>query len=389
MATRDKRIKLFIEASAITEQKISGIGHNIVATLNALIDDGRLFNTHKIILLVPRGAKKTIDRWSFPSNKIEVKQIKLEKHLFHVLLKYGFLPPMDIFYGKGVYIFPNYKNWPLLFSKSLTYIYDVAYIIYPETIQPKNLKMLRRNVPKWINRTDMVLTISQNSKREIIKYLNIQDYKICIVYCGVDLKEYKREPEAQVRSVKDRYHIVGEYILFVGNLEPRKNINRLLKAYSLLPSETRNNYSLVLVGGGGWLNESIFSKIKELNSTGYKIVHPEAYVPDADLPKLYSGSSLLILPSIHEGFGIPPIQAMACGVPVAVSNIPVMREVVGEAGVYFNPFDSNSIAEIIEKTLTDKNIKKRLVFEGTLRAKYWSWDKSAERLSKYIYDLSE
>jgi len=387
MLNKPKRIKLFIEASAIIEPTMSGIGHNIVSTLNSLVLDNNITRYYEIILLVPRGTLSELDRWKFPDT-IRAKQIKLEKHLFQIIFKYGFLPPMDIFYGKGIYLFPNYKNWPLLFSKSITYIYDVAFAIYPDTIQPKNLKMLEHKVPKWIKRTDLVITISQNSKKEIIKYLKVPKNKISVVYCGVDDKEYFKSKTPAIEQIKSKYKIKNKYILFVGNIEPRKNIQRLLEAYCLLSSDIRNEYSLVLIGGGGWLNEDILANIKSLKIEGYNIIHPEEYVLDSELPGLYSGASLLTFPSIYEGFGIPPLEAMACGVPVAISNVSSLPEVVGDAGIYFNPFDVKSISRVMEKALLDKILRKKLINEGLERYKIFSWDKSANSLGQSINKIA-
>jgi glycosyltransferase involved in cell wall biosynthesis len=380
------RKKLFIEASALTEARPSGIGHSIVATIRALIKVESFITAYEIVLLVSADRRHNLGRWNFPEDLVKVKSIPLEKHILQVMLKYRFLPPMDIFIGRGIYLFPNYKNWPLLFSKSLTYIYDVAYTIFPETVQPKNLIMLRKNVPHWIQRTDKIITISETSKAEILEHLDVNKRAVDIVYCGVDTAEYHRAGQTVIQAVKKKYSITGDYILSVGSIEPRKNIGRLLDAYAALPAPILKRFSLVLIGGDGWLNEPIFKRISELKQQGLTIVHPTQYVGDEDLPPLYSGAALLVQSSIHEGFGFPPLQAMACGVPVVVSDIGAQHEVVGEAGIYFDPYSVDSIKQGILKGLDNPA---KFTKQAAKQVEKFSWSKSGVQLAEAIQKVGD
>jgi glycosyltransferase involved in cell wall biosynthesis len=388
MSQVNKRKKLFIEASAITELHMSGIGHSIVETITALSELDEFTKDYEIILLVSKDTKKNLKRWNFNPAVIKVKTIWLEKHILQILLKYGLLPPMDLFIGKGIYLFPNYKNWPLLYSRSITYIYDVAFAIFPETVQPKNLKMLQKNIPKWIKRTDFLVTISETSKKEIVKYLNVSPNKIGVVYCGVNSKEYYKRSQPDINKIKLKYKIDKDYILVVGNIEPRKNLNNLLDAYSKLPKLITNEYNLVLIGSGGWLNEDILSKIKLLQESGYSIIRPQTFVPDEDLPALYSGASLLAHAAIHEGFGIPPLQAMATETPIAVSDIGAIREVAGTSATYFNPNNQDSIRESLQRVLENspKNIQQ--INKGLELSHKFNWSSSARELEGYIDKVS-
>lgn len=382
-----KKQKLYVEASAIAEPRMSGIGHAILSTLQALSNNQAFTEQYEIVLLAPRDMCKNLERWNFPAT-VRIQPIWLEKHVLQVLLKYGLLPPMDIFIGRGLYLFPNYKNWPLLFSKSLTYIYDVAYAIFPETIQPKNLKMLQRNLPRWARRTDKIVTISKTSKQEIQEQLNVPSGKVTISYCGVDTGEFFPRSEADIKKVQSMYKLPKDYILFVSSIEPRKNIIRLLDAYANLPAELYNKHPLVLIGGDGWLNEAVLNRIDELQKAGYTIVRPTKYVEDTDLPVVMSGARMLVHPAVHEGFGLAPLQAMACGTPVAVSDIGAVREVVGDAGKYFDPRSTEAITDTMKVLLEQVGTTKKLIAAGMQQAKKFTWEASAEQLIAAIHSVT-
>jgi glycosyltransferase involved in cell wall biosynthesis len=376
---KKRKQKLYVEASALTEKHVSGIGHTIVATIRALCENEDFTNRYQLVLLVSRDRRKQIARWHFPA-AVRVKSLLIEKHALQVMLKYRFLPPMDLIVGRGLYLFPNYKNWPLLFSKSATYVYDVAYAIFPETIQPKNLQMLRRNLPRWINRTDRLVTISETSKAEIHKYLQVPTSKIDIAYCGVNHTDFFPQPKAEVSKLRARHKIPEKYILFLSNLEPRKNVTRLIEAYVDLPARIRQAHALVLVGSEGWLNEGIVERIEDLQTKGYKIIRPKQYVTDEELPIILSGATILVHPAIHEGFGLGPLQAMACGTPVAVSDIGAVREVVGTAGRYFDPSRTEAITDTMRELLEQPSVRRKLAAEGLEQSKKFTWQASAQEL---------
>jgi glycosyltransferase involved in cell wall biosynthesis len=373
-----KKIKIYIEASSITDKKPSGIGFSVANTIKAtqLLED--FDKKYEIVLMVHKSARKNLNQWNF-GQTVQIKNIPLERHILHILLKYNLLPPMDLIMGRGIYIFPNYKNWPLLFSKSATYIYDVAFVLYPETIHPSNLIMLKKNIHKWIERSNRIVTISRTSRREIVSNLNIPPKKIDIIYCGVDSEVYNNKIELPDK-IKKKFFIKDKYILFVGNIEPRKNILNLLNAFSGLPDKVFKDFSLLLIGGGGWLNENINSKIQNLQDKGLPVIRPREYIPEKEMPQIYAGATLYVGPSIHEGFDLPSLQAMACGVPLAVSDIPVHREIVGDAGIYFNPNSVTDMRNKILESLTKNHDYNNLKHIAMSKANEYSWKRSAEGL---------
>lgn len=292
----------------------------------------------------------------------------------------GVQPPLDLLFGKGIYVFPNYSSWPLLFSKSIPFIYDLSFEKYPEFAEPRNQAFLSDQVRKSTNRSSHIATISQNSKDEICHFYSVPNDKVGVYYPAVDRKVFFRRPPQEVNSVKKKYGITGNYILFVGNIEPRKNLKNLLLAYELLDEDIRQKHSLLLVGAKGWQDGEIFEIIKRLQKDGNKIQRPKGYVNDADLPAIYSGASLFVYPSIYEGFGIPPVEAMACGVPTITSNNSSLPEAVGSAAITIEASSIESLRDALEIIFKNKGLAEKLKRAGDVQADTFSWNTSAKEL---------
>jgi glycosyltransferase involved in cell wall biosynthesis len=373
-----KKTKLYIEAYPLSEDKISGIGHMTLELIRALEKHPKNQVSFELVLVINKDRKEKLSRWGF--KKVSIKTIPLPTRLFNALWKFDLLPPMDMWLGRGVYIFPNYKNWRLVFSKSLTFVCDISYLLYPEFVSPKNQKFLEKNVKKWVKRTDKVLAISKNAQTEIINNLHIAAEKTLLVPCGVDTTVFYKRPKDEIERLKITNGIAKEYILYLGNIEPRKNIERLLNAYKLLPDELRKKYTLVLVGGGGWLNEPIMDAVYKSQQEGFDVLKPANYIPEEDLPALHSGASMLVHPALYEGFGISPLQAMACGTPVVVANNSSLPEVVGDAALFIDTKNEHDISDKIQRLLTDASLREQLTEKGKRRVQQYSWSISAEIL---------
>lgn len=370
--------KLFIDASPITEARVSGIGHmtaELVKALDASKDNGVLYEMH---LIVCRDKKQHLEQWQLKN--VKVITLPVRQRIFNLFWKFDLLPPMDLLFGKGTYLFPNYKNWRLAFSRSLTFVCDIGYIKFPQYVEPKNLEFLTKNMPKWIQRTNAVLAISNNARNDIIANLNVAEDKVHLITCGVNKDIFYPRQNSEINIIKQDIGITKKYILYVGNIEPRKNLQTLIDAYTQLPANVREEYTLLLIGGGGWLNESIIQLIAKAQNEGIDIIHPTKYIPDSDLPALFSGASLLVHPAFYEGFGITPLQAMACGTPVIVANNSSLVEVVGEAGLLVDAHDTANLSVKMEEVLNSTSISKTMSDAGLKQAKKFSWVDSAAQL---------
>jgi len=256
----------------------------------------------------------------------------------------------------------------------LVTIHDLSAILYPETFDRLTVIFHRYILPQTLKKTDIVITDSYNSKKDIVKLLDFPEEKVEVVYLGVD--EIFKPIEVSENFLK-KYNIVGPYILYVGTLEPRKNVPTLLKAFYKLKKKYNIPHNLVIIGKIGWKYQEIFRILKELKLQKYVIL--TGYVPRVDLPKFYSSADIFVYPSIYEGFGLPPLEAMACGCPVVTTNVSSLPEVVGDAGIMVSPYDVEMLATAIYNVLTDDSLRKTLSIKGLNRAKKFSWKKTAEK----------
>lgn len=373
---------IYIDSLALVSKNKSGVGLTLERTLYEMGNSQMISHKYNIYLIAPLGKAKYLK--TYEQQNIHTKTIYLPARLMEILLRLRVFPPIDWIYGSGVYVFPNYRNWPVWRARSVTYVYDVSFINNPETVRPKNQRYLSKYIYRWISRTDKVITITKQLKWEIERYLHVPPQSIGVVYCGVDKAKFYKRPSAEIDRVKNKYKLpYKNYLLVVGNIEPRKNLTNALRAYKLLPKHIQNDYGLVFVGGDGWLNEEFYSTLNAMQAEDYNVLKIDKYVQDSDLPALYSGSAALLHTAIYEGFGIPPLEAMACETPVLVSDIPAIREVVGEAGHYFDPVDPNSISKTISKLLTADPELERIGL-GKNRSSELSWENSAKELETII-----
>lgn len=305
---------------------------------------------------------------------------------FALPLKLTFGPKINVFFSMAHYG-PRFSKVPFVVT-----IHDLSYLHFPEMFKKNDLYQLTSWSKYSIKNAAHIIAVSKTTKEDIIKNYNIDPAKITVTYEGYDEDRFKPQSKSKVESIKSKYKIKGDYIIFVGTIQPRKNLERLLEAFKILVDSSqftvhRNektvnrkpptvNLSLVIVGKKGWLYEPIFQKVKDLG-LGQKVVFTD-FVPDDDLPALIGGAQVYVLPSLWEGFGIPVIEAQACGVPVVVSNISSLPEIVGESGILVDPESVESIAQGVKKVLTDKKTKSDLVKKGFENTKRFSWQSCAQ-----------
>ncbi len=376
-----RKKRLYIDAGPLLTERLSGIGHLTLEMIRALLRREDVRRDYEIRLLAPIAKAFLLNRWRIDG--VRITRVPLLARMWNMWPRLRFAPPVDIFLGKGVYIFTNYRCWPLAFSKSITYVHDISFELFPQFTEPRNLAMLA-NVPRWIAASDLVITDSQTSKDEIVSHYKLDEQKIRAIYCGVDKTAFRPVSQAEIDSVKKKYSISKPYLFFLSNLEPRKNIITLIRALYELPGTFKNKYALVMVGGMSWHTDDIVAEIDKARDAGWNIIKPSVYVPDQEIPALLSGAEMLVHPVLHEGFGIPPIEAMACGTPVIVSDIPVMHEVAGEAALYVDPHSPSDIANKIQLLATDKKLRQQLTSKGSMRAAMFTWDGAAEELMGYV-----
>lgn len=307
--------------------------------------------------------------------------IRVNKILAYGLYKHIWewapIPYQGLFRGQvDLSVFFNFIVPPRVSGRVMTTIYDMTYLRCPETMASDNLKHLQRGIEYSARRSDHIITISKFSKCEIVELLNIPEDRVSVIPCAPSLPE---KPE-EFLLCKKKFHIKRPYLLYVGTIEPRKNLERLLHAFARLKQQHHIPHQLILAGGKGWRDEGIYYTAAELPCSGDIVF--TGYVTGAEKSALYQNASVFLFPSIYEGFGIPPLEAMYHGCPVVCANTASLPEVVGDAAQLVDPLEVESIAQGVWKVLSDNNYAAGLIKLGYQRLERFTWDKAAEKLVK-------
>ena len=277
-------------------------------------------------------------------------------------------------YRYDLYWQPNFIPSPNIKTDCLiTTIHDLSFIHYPEYHPKERVLYFEKNLPNAIENSQRIITGSHYTKKELVKELGINPQKIDVIYHAVDHDIFNASFNPKCETVKRELNLPKNYILFVGSIEPRKNLKNLLQAYVNLPKHLKKSIPLLLVGFTGWNNEEIMQIIKK-----EQILYL-GYVDDQTLSCLYKTATLFVYPSIYEGFGIPPLEAMACGTPVIVSNSSSLPEACGDAALYIDPNDEVDLRKSIEKVLEDKNLQQQMIKKGIEHCANFTWDRSAKK----------
>ena len=361
------------------------------------------FVAHQLLCNLPKFSRdeKVLDYFAKGCTAEQVEQIEQYQALGyglnpcqlissrHYKMIWPFFPlAFRRFFGSGadVTCFFNFYVPPGVGGRKVTIVHDMVVKAFPKTMNLKTKIMLKLCLKKSCKRADRIVTVSQFSKEEIVKYLKIPEEKIVVMPNGVDHSLYHTGyPQDAIKAAQRRYHIAGEYYLYLGTLEPRKNIERMVRAYARV--KTPGSPRLVLAGRKGWLYESIFQTVQELGLTG-DVVFTD-YVEDADVPLLMSGAKIFLFPSLYEGFGLPPLEAMACGVPVVTSAASSLPEVVGDAAILADPYSVREIAAAIERLEQDAPLRESLIQKGIQRAAEFTWEKSAQIFYQTIQSVAK
>jgi glycosyltransferase involved in cell wall biosynthesis len=286
--------------------------------------------------------------------------------------------PIERFTGK-LDLFHS-SNWaqPPASCPTVTTVHDLTPLKFPQAFEKKTINSFKRSL-YWVKKkTGFIIVDSNSTKKDLIKQ-GYKKEKIKTVYLGISDKFKPEEEREIIEKTKRKYNIEGEYILSVGTLEPRKNIKRVIKAYKSLSRETKERLKLVLVGRYGW-GERVNKKDPGIVITGF--------VDDNDLPVLYSAATIFVYPSLYEGFGLPVVEAMACGTPVITSNTSSLPELTGNAALLVDPKNILQITKSMEKLAKDKALCQKLIKKGLMQAKKFSWKETARETLKIYKKFS-
>jgi len=363
-------MKIAINTLLLYKTKV-GMGKYIVELVNRVPKKDK---RNKYLLYVSRDNRHF---FNLSSDNIEIKEIPriFSNPFLKIFWEQCFLPfyiwknNVDLYHAPG-FVLPFFRINKVPFLMTVA---DMTFFSHPQHHKTIKNIYFKHMIPFSLKKAEKVITISENTKKDVIEQTNTVPSKIKSILLGVD-KIFLDKKNSRDKKVLDKYNIKKPYILFVGMLEPRKNIKGLIEAFYLVQNKHDND--LIIVGKKGWMYQDIFKLVKKLKLEGEVIF--TGYLPDEDLPSLYSNATCFVYPSFYEGFGIPIVEAMACGCPVITSNNSSMREVAGEAAILVNPYNVEEIKDAIEKVIYNPKEKKRLQKLGFQNVKRFNWDKMAE-----------
>ncbi len=356
----------------------TGLGGNESYATNLIEALAKVDSINQYTLYVTR--REALDRFSNRWSNFSVRATLPHTPLVRIPLTLSAelrRNPVDVLHVQ--FTAPPFSPCPVVVS-----IHDLSFEHLPQTFKWRSRNQLRITVRRSAREAAQVIALSEFTRSDIIASYHVSSENVSVIPLAAPAHFRPVQDEEELRRVRQTYGIEGDYILSVGAIQPRKNLSRLVTAYSRL-RRARPEVKLpklVLVGKCAWLYDETLRTIKELEVSNSVIL--TGYVPESDLPALYSGALCFVYPSYFEGFGLPPLEAMKCGAPVIVGDKTSLPEVVGDAGLLVDPFDVDSITCAIQSVIYDSNLRSQLRVKGLERAKLFDWQETARQtLSVY------
>jgi glycosyltransferase involved in cell wall biosynthesis len=360
----------------------AGIGRYTRGLVTAL---ARLDTRHRFTLLVLGRAGARFAPSSLPAN-FKLRYAPLSDRWATVLWHRLNLPlPVDVFTGRADLFHGPSFTLPPSFAPSLLTVHDLSFLRYPQGAFPPLLAWLSRAVPRSLRRARHVLADSESTRRDLVELMGIAADRITVIGAGVDEHFGRVSDPSTLAAVRTRYNLPERFILGISTLEPRKNFTGLIAAFDRLAAAGLPDLHLVIAGGKGWLYDDIFAAAAA--SPVSQRIHFPGFVADEDLPALYTLADLFAFPSHYEGFGIPVLEAMACGTPVVCADNSSLPEVAGDAALLVPAADSQALADALHRLLIDLSLRENLVGRGLEQVKKFTWEAAARRLLA-VYEAS-
>lgn len=364
-----------------TAQKHAGLGRYAGEVARAL---AAYKCQHELLLFYNRGGEAELPDYL---SRLPYRTVKMGNKPWRmkVLLSQLSRWPMDQTFG-AVEIFHATNHLLAHFRQARTVftLHDLIFLRYPEYHLPYNRWYLTWAMPRYLRAADVIVTPSAWSKQDAIHYYGLPESKIKVIYEAPAPTFQPISDPATLARVRRQYHLPEQFILNVGTIEPRKNLSCLLEAFQPLLADWPD-LKLILLGKKGWLYESFFERLQALGLEE-QVIFP-GYVAEADLPAFYQLAQVFVFPSLSEGFGLPPLEAMACGTPVISSNSSSLPEVVGEAGLLVEPTDTVALHQALRRMLADGELRADLKQRGLKQAKNFSWRKAVDELETVYQSL--
>lgn len=381
-------MKIGIDIRTLMDAQYSGVSEHTFNLISEILkldnyNEYRLFyNSFGAFSKIPEFTGKNVEtvKYNYP-NKV----------LNYLLFNFFNYPKIDKELGVDLFFMPHINFIGLSKAgKSLITIHDLSFLRNPEFFSwRKNFWHKMVDVKKLIRQFDRIVAVSENTKQDVMEICGIDENKIKVIYPGLGAEFLNIAiTEDKSKDIKIKYSLPDKFILYLGTVEPRKNVDGIIRAYGEMRNINKelDDIKLVIAGGRGWKYDKIYREWKSSEFRGdIKFL---GYVDRKDKTYLYNLASVFVYPSFYEGFGFPPLEAMASGIPVITSYAASLPEVAGGAVLMVNPYNINNIAKAIAEILTDENLRNKLVEKGLERAKKFSWEKTAKEYLEIIKQIA-
>jgi len=378
--------KLLIEASPLEQDNPSGVNYFtewLAKSLEAKADKHFEVGYFYLNFLRRKPLKGTLSRRAASEGRFQQLGC-MPQRVYAKLVSAKIAPPLPVRSSDWI-LFPNFYIWPTLRrTKKAVIIHDIGYLVYPEFVEEKNRRFLNRVANYSIRKADLIVSNSQFTTDEIVSKTGVSKDKIVTLNIPVDQEQFDKKHDKGRTYLAERYGITKPYIMSLGTLEPRKNLETIVLAYCELPQDIRDTYSLVLAGKWGWKIDSLRKLIDEKQAAGFDII-TTGHVDSDDRATLYRNTSYYTISSHYEGFGMPLLEALYCGIPTVAVNIPVLREVGGD-GCLWAKRDPKDFADKLLDLIRNPEKAKEIAQQGKKRASTFSWDTTAEILKKRLLE---
>ena len=374
-------MKIGIDIRTLMDKSYSGIS---VYTSNLLQEILYLDHENEYILFYNSFSDISSRLPDFKQANVKIVRTRYPNKIFNYLLqKTLHYPKIDKLLGGVDVFFSPHINFTVLSkdTKRILTIHDLSFLRYKEFFScRKNIWHRAINLKRLVKESNIVVAISENTKRDVRDLLSFSSSRIETIYSGFSSNYRKIDGNDQnLLGVREKYTLPEKYILYLGTIEPRKNVQGIIQAYNIFRDNNQElgDIKLVLAGGLGWKHKSI---IEEYEKSKYgKDIRFLGYIKESDKVYLYNLALVFLFPSFYEGFGFPPLEAMACGLPVITSISSSLPEVVGDSALLVDPYKTNEIAKCLETILTNDSLRDSLITRGYQRASNFSWTKTAKR----------
>jgi len=379
-------MRIAIDIRALGAGRRTGVEEYEIALLNALFE---IDKENEYILFNNRFSQINNDFKQFEKNSnVRIINLKIPNKIFNSALTFAYYPKIDkLCKNPDVFFSPAWNFCRVSkTSKHILTVHDLSFEVSPDFFSfKKRLWHKIIGAKRQTLEVDKIIAVSESTKEDLINIYNINPQKIEVIYLGVNNKFFKTCSYHEKLEIRKKYHLPENFILFIGTIEPRKGIFNLIKSFEEFKKQDAGNMHLVISGVHGWSYREILKAAK--NSSFKKYIKISGFIEDADKPAIIQSSKAFVYPSLYEGFGFPPLEAMACKIPTIISNNPSLPEISGNGALMIDPWNIREFAWAMEQIINNYDLREKIIKNGIKCAEKYKWEETAKQTLKVILNF--